>query len=184
MKRLVSLPILFLFLISTFSLAYAWAQEPPERPLRMRIRGMLEELNLTEQQREEMAKLRLENQKEMIKLRADLRLLQLDLETLLDAKEPDKAKVYAQIDKINNLSNEMTKKRIDFSLKTRAILTPEQWEKMKHLRKPLYGRRMFLRQRDRFKPLHGHSRMLFRQRDRRHLPRLRERPFWPRRWEE
>ena len=183
MKRLVSLPILSIFLIATFCLANAWAQEPPERPLRTRIRGMLEEIKLTEQQREEMAKLRLENQKEMIKLRADLRLLQLDLETLLDTKEPDKAKVYAQIDKINNLSNEMTKKRIDFSLKRRAILTPEQWEKMKHLRKPLYGWRMFLRQRERLKPLHG-RRMLFRQRERRHLPGLEERQLFHRRWEE
>ncbi len=183
MKRLVSLPILFLFLISTFSLANARAQEPPERPLRTRIRVMLEEINLTEQQREELAKQRLENQKEMIKLRADLRLLQFDLTTLLDTKEPDKAKVYAQIDKINNLRNEMTKKWIDYSLKRRTILTPEQWEKMKHLRKPLYGRRMFLRQRDRFEPFHG-RRMLFRQRDRRLLPRLEERHFFHRKWEQ
>ncbi|MDH5714726.1 MAG: Spy/CpxP family protein refolding chaperone [Candidatus Aminicenantes bacterium] len=183
MKKLASISILSLFLIATLCLANAWAQEPPERPLRTRIRGMLEEIKLTEQQREDMAKLRLENQKEMIKLRADLRLLQLDLSTLLDAKEPDKAKVYAQIDKINNLRNEMTKKRIDYSLKRRAILTPEQWEKIKDLRKPIHGRRMLLRHRDQLKPIHG-RRMLFRQREHRLLPRLRERPFWPRRWEE
>ncbi len=183
MKKLASLPILSLFLIATLCLAYAWAQESPERPLRTRIRGMFEEINLTEQQKEELAKLRLENHKEMIKLRADLRVLQLDLATLLDAKEPDKTKVYAQIDKINNLSNEITKKHIDFSLKTRAILTPEQWEKMKHLRKPLYCRRMFLRQRDRFMPLQG-RRMLFRQRDRWLLPRLEDWQPSERRWEQ
>jgi len=164
MKRALSISILSLFLIGTFFLAYAMAQEPPERPLR--IKGMFEEIKLTEQQREELAKLRLDNQKEMIKLRADLRVLHLDLEALLDAKELDKAKVYAQIDQINNLRNEMTKKRIDFSLKTRTILTPEQWEKIKHLREPLPARRM-----------------LFRQRERRLLPRLKERPLLQRRWE-
>jgi len=168
MKRALSISILSLFLIGTFCLATAWAQEPPERPLRTRIRGMFEEINLTEQQREELTKLRLENQKEMIKLRADLKVLQLDLKTLLDAKEPDKAKVYAQVDKINNLRNEMTKKRIDFSLKTRTILTPEQWEKMKHLRKKAPFSRM----------------MLHKQRGRRFLPRLKGRHPWGRGWEQ
>ena len=167
MKRALLIPILSLFLIGTFFLATAWAQEPPERPLRMMLQGRFQEISLTDQQREELDKLRLEHQKEMVKLRADLQVLQLDLETLLDAKEPDKTKVYALIDKINNLRNEMTKKRIDFSLKRRTILTPEQWEKLKHLKKPLHPRRMF-----------------FRQRDRHHFPRLRGRWHWGRRWEE
>jgi len=183
MKKLVSIPILSLFMVSTICLACAWAQEPLERPLRMRVRGMFGEINLTDQQKEEMAKLRLENEKEMIKLRADLRVLQLDLKTLLDAKEPDKAKVYAQIDKINNLRNEMTKKRIDFSLKRRAILTPEQWEKIKHLKEPLLGRRMLLRERGRFNYFHS-RRMLHGQRGRWLLPRLKERWHWGRGWEQ
>ena len=183
MKKSASIPILSLFLICFFCLASAWAQEPPERPLRVKIRGMLNEINLTEQQREELTKLRLENQKEMIKLRADLRVLQLDLKTLLDAKEPDKTKVYAQVDKINNLRNEMTKKRIDFSLKTRTILTPEQWEKIKHLKEPLLGRRILLRERGRFNYFHS-RRMLLQQRGRWFLPRLKGRHPWGRGWEQ
>jgi Spy/CpxP family protein refolding chaperone len=109
---------------------------------------LIKELNLTDQQKDELAKLRLENQKEMIRLRADLEILHIDLETLLDEKEPDKTKIYAQLDKINEISNEMSKKHIDFVLKRRAIFTPEQWDKIKNMMKHHEVPQMLHRQKD------------------------------------
>jgi len=139
-------------------MSYVWAQEPGERQMRRPperpFERMHRELNLTDQQMDELAKLRLENQKEMIKLRADLRVLQLDLKTLLNEKEPNTAKAYAQLDKINKLRNELSKNRIDFDLKRRAIFTPEQWDKIKNLRKYPFARRMLHRQKDR-RPIRG-----------------------------
>jgi len=135
MKKTLSISILSLFLVATFCLTLAWAQEETEKPIKKirerRIEKVVEKLELTDQQKEELSKLRLENQKEMIKLRAELQTLQLDLKALLEPREPDKAKVNALIDKISTLRNEMMKKRIDFSLKKRAIFTDEQWEKMR-----------------------------------------------------
>jgi Spy/CpxP family protein refolding chaperone len=139
MKKILPIPIIFLFLITTICMSYVWAQEKGEREMRRPpeppFEKMIRELNLTDQQKNELDKLRLENQKEMIRLRADLEILHIDLETLLDEKEPDKAKIYAQLDKINDLRNEMSKKHIDFVLKRRAIFTPEQWDKIKNLMK-------------------------------------------------
>jgi Spy/CpxP family protein refolding chaperone len=150
-------------------MSYVWAQEPGEREMRRPpeppFEKMRKELNLTDQQMDELAKLRLENQKEMVKLRADLEVLQIDLEILLDEKEPDKAKVYAQLDKINKLRNELSKNRIDFALKRRAILTAEQWDKLKNLRKHF-----------------GIPHMLRRQKDRRPFPGLMEKQTRERRW--
>lgn len=168
MKKIVTISIISLFLVGVFYLAFAQEkeQEQIERPLRRieerRIEKIFKEINLTEEQKEQLSKLRLEHQKEMIKLRAELQTLQLDLKPLLEPKEPDKAKVYAQIDKINKLRNEMAKKRIDFSLKRRAILTEEQWNKIKD-RKSSFGfdrwHRRFPRARRFFPRLRG-SRMM------------------------
>ena len=139
MKRIVTISIITLFLIGTLSLAYIWAQEEAEKPIKRirekRIEIVREEINLTDQQREEMRKLRAEYQKEMIKLNAELKILRLELQELLEPKEPDKDKIYAHIDKMNNLRTEMSKKRVDFLLKMRTIFTPEQWEKMKKSRR-------------------------------------------------
>jgi Spy/CpxP family protein refolding chaperone len=153
MKKILPIPIIFLFLITTICMSYVWAQEKGEREMRRPpeppFEKMIKELNLTDQQKDELAKLRLENQKEMIRLRADLEILHIDLETLLDAKEPDKAKIYAQLDKINEIRNEMSKKHIDFILKRRAIFTPEQWDKIKNLLKHHEVPQMLHRQKDR-----------------------------------
>jgi protein CpxP len=135
MKKMILISILSLFLFGTLCMTFAQEQKATERPLKRireeRIVRVFNDLNLTQQQKDELAKLRLENRKEMIKLRADLQILQLDLQTLLEPREPDKAKVYAKLDEINKLKNEMEKMRIKNSLKRRAILTDEQWNKIK-----------------------------------------------------
>jgi Spy/CpxP family protein refolding chaperone len=158
MRKTLLIPIIFIFLITTSCLSYVWAQEPVERQMRrppeLPFERMHKELNLTDQQMDELAKLRMENQKEMIKLRADLRILQLDLKTLLNEKEPDTAKVYAQLDRINKLRNEISKNRIESDLKRRTVFTPEQWDKIKNLRKYPIARRMLNRQNDR-RPIRG-----------------------------
>ncbi len=142
-------------------------ERPPKRIREERVVRVFRDINLTEKQKDEMAKLGLENRKEMIKLRAELQTLQLDLQELLKPREPDKAQVYAQLDKINKLRNEIAKMRIEHSLKRRAILTEEQWNTLKKSR-------MF----HHFDSLHQKY-----PRDRRFLPRFRDRHFFDRSWE-
>jgi Spy/CpxP family protein refolding chaperone len=142
-------------------------EKPPKRIREERVVSVFKDLNLTEKQKDELAKLGLENRKELIKQRAELQTLQLDLQALLEPREPDEAKVYAQLDKINKLRNEMAKMRIDNSLKRRAILTEEQWDTLKKSRRFNH-----------FDRLHQKY-----PRDRRFLPRFRDGRFMERRWE-
>jgi Spy/CpxP family protein refolding chaperone len=171
MKKIMLISILSLFLFGILCMTFAQEQEATERPLKRireeRIVRVFNDLNLTEKQEDELAKLRLENRKEMIKLRAELQTLQLDLQALLEPREPDKAKVYAQLDKINKLKNEMAKMRIENSLQRRAILTDEQWNKIKKSRRFHHF--------DRFDQQSQGARHLF--------PRFRDGRFMERRWE-
>jgi Spy/CpxP family protein refolding chaperone len=171
MKKIIIISIASLFFVGLLFMTFAQEQEatekPPKRIREERIVRVFKDLNLTEKQKDELAKLRLENSKEMIKLRAELQTLQLDLQELLEPREPDKVKVYAQLDKINKLRNEMAKMRMENSLKRRDILTEEQWDTLKKSRRFHH-----------FDSLHQKY-----PRDRRFLPRFRDRYFFDRRWE-
>jgi Spy/CpxP family protein refolding chaperone len=171
MKKIIIISIASLFLVGLLYMTFAQEQEatekPPKRMREERVARVFKDINLTEKQKDELAKLGLENRKEMVKLRAELQILQLDLQALLEPREPDKAKVYAQLDNINKLRNEMAKMRIEHSLKRRAILTEEQWDT--------------LRKSGRFHHFDGLHQEY--PRDRHFLPRFRDRRFMERRWE-
>ena len=171
MKKIIIISVTSLFLVGLLYMVFAQEQEatekPPKRIREERVVRVFKDLNLTEKQKDELVKLGLENRKELIKQRAELQTLQLDLQALLEPREPDKAKVYAQLDKINKLRNEMAKMRIDNSLKRRAILTEEQWDTLKKSRRFNH-----------FDSFHQKY-----PRDRRFLTRFRDRRFMERRCE-
>jgi len=83
-------------------------------------------LKLTTDQQKAMQELRLQHRKELVPLRGDLELLEIDLQTAMTADKPDLAKINALVDKIAKARAEVEKKRIALRFKLRDQLTPEQ----------------------------------------------------------
>lgn len=93
----------------------------------------MEQLNLSEEQREKLNTLRADHQKEM---RYENNLLQeknARLSTLLSAPERDETAVNNTIDQIAEMKAGLMKKRIAHQEEAKTILSPEQIDKMETL---------------------------------------------------
>jgi Spy/CpxP family protein refolding chaperone len=95
------------------------------------MRRRLEALDLSETQRKKLADIRDQHAKAAINGRASMQLAQLDLRKLLRADKPDVGAVERQIDKIASLRATLDKNRVTGMLDARAVLTPEQLEKLR-----------------------------------------------------
>lgn len=89
-----------------------------------------ERLNLTQEQREKIAQLRLSFQEETLDLRNQLQKKGIELQKLWLEENPDKNKIYSILDEIARIRAEINKKLVDYLLELKKILTPEQLEKI------------------------------------------------------
>lgn len=131
----------------------AFAQDnpaaPADRPMRMMDgsgRGIAtgylrlkEELGLTDEQIAKLQDIRLQGQKEMIQVQADMRLKRLELAELMRVRGNDAA-VKAKSAEIQTLLNEMAVMRTSHRLAHRAVFTDAQWLKVSRLRGTMQGR--------------------------------------------
>lgn len=102
----------------------------------------LTKLNLTDAQKKTMREMRLQQQKELIPLRADLQTRKLDLRGEMMAEKPNMARINALVDGIAKTRAEMEKKQIAMRFKLRDQLTPEQikiWDEHKEKRMQRFG---------------------------------------------
>ncbi len=83
-------------------------------------------LDLTAEQQEQIDQLYLENQKEMLPLKNELREKKARLRTLNTSANYDKNAVNSLIDEIGELRTNMTKKRTAHRQEIRSLLTDEQ----------------------------------------------------------
>jgi len=93
---------------------------------------MCKELNLTEEQQQKMHDLRVEHQKAVIPLLADIKLAKLDIEELVRKGDTSK-KLDAAIKKVNNLRAKHFELQIRHRIEVGQILTDEQkavWQKL------------------------------------------------------
>lgn len=95
---------------------------------------VIEKLKLTDDQRKAFDEILLEHKEKLIDLRANLEKAELPMHALMDAEQPDEAKILAQIDKTVQARAELEKANARFLLALRAKLTPEQWKLMKEMR--------------------------------------------------
>ena len=98
------------------------------RQLAMRLAG----LDLTASQREKLRDLHEGQARKAIQRRADMALARLDLHRLMRADKVDAAAVNAQIDKLARLHAEAMKSAFETHMLARAVLTPEQLEKLRN----------------------------------------------------
>jgi Spy/CpxP family protein refolding chaperone len=93
------------------------------------------ELGLSDQQAGELKKMWSDERKESVRRRADLRIARMELEELLDAPTVDEKAVAAKVKAVTDLQAAELKSRTDRRLAVKRILTPEQQQKMKELRR-------------------------------------------------
>jgi len=96
---------------------------PADRPKREAI---MEKLQLTDQQKDQMAKLRTQFQKSNEELASKLRLNRIDLRDLLQADKPDKAAVQKNVTASSDIQQKMKLNLVDHLFAVREILTPQQ----------------------------------------------------------
>jgi len=119
---------------------------PPMRGRMHRARMMMEQLNLTETQRNRLEEIRDRHRRKAIATRADLGIVRLDLRGQMRSGKPEQARIDALIDRIAALRADLQKVRVASMLEARTVLTVEQQKKLRELRRerhrPLPTRRM------------------------------------------
>jgi periplasmic protein CpxP/Spy len=103
------------------SVMFRWWNEPK----------MVEKLKLTEDQRKQFDQILEMHSEKLIDLKANLEKAELPMHTLMDAEQPDEAKIMAQIDKLVAARAALEKANASFLLAIRAKLTPDQWKQLK-----------------------------------------------------
>jgi protein CpxP len=73
----------------------------------------------------------------LVDLRADLEKKELELRPLVDADQPDEAKVSAQIDQVVAARGRLEKEATMMNLDIRRVLTVDQWKKLKEYQQQL-----------------------------------------------
>ncbi len=84
-----------------------------------------EQLKLTDAQKDQMHKLRVENQKKCIPLTASLKLAQIDLEELIQGDAPQK-KIDEAVKKVNGIRSKLFSQRTRHRIDMAKVLTKEQ----------------------------------------------------------
>ena len=118
---------LFVFLLVFIAGSFSYAQH-------QRLLLLSEKLNLAPEQEKEIRDLQLNFEKEKIRLKADLKIVRLELEDLLIEDRPVKREVYRKIEQMGDLRVKLQKNRVDKRLAIKEILTPEQFEKLQTLK--------------------------------------------------
>lgn len=100
-----------------------------------------EQLGLSEKQVADLKAIRWNQRKSVIKKRADIQIAHVEFEELLDQEKVDFGKVKAKITEIGDLEQDMRLSRLSSIQKAHKVLTTEQLEKAKTLKK-IPGRKM------------------------------------------
>jgi len=100
--------------------------------------------DMTPEQLEKMDALRTALVKEMLPLRTDLRVNNIELDALWRADEPDAKKIIAKVKEIGNIREKIEVARINHQFDMRKLMTPEQRKAMKKMgmRPGMMGRGM------------------------------------------
>lgn len=88
------------------------------------------ELGLSDDQIKKIEDLIYQADKEKIDIQNELQKGRLEMQHLMSSDKPSEAAVFAQIEKVGAIQVKMKKNRVGLMLKVRAMLTPEQWEKL------------------------------------------------------
>lgn len=92
-------------------------------------------LELSAEQRTKLESLNLERSKKMAQLRADLKVARLDLRAALRQDNPGPAQVKAGVAAVNKARSLILESKVNHRLKVNNVLTPEQRNKLREMRR-------------------------------------------------
>ncbi len=90
-------------------------------------------VGLNDEQIDSIQKLKYKADEARIDIEYKIKKERLELQRLMDGDKPDKARILKQLDKLGVLNTQAMKNRIGLMLDIRALMTPQQWEKMEQL---------------------------------------------------
>lgn len=93
-----------------------------------------EKLKLSDKQIKQLETIGRDGRKQMVKLHAELELLNIDLEPIIGAKTFDRKAAEAVIDKMEGVRAKMAKQRITMLLDMREVLSQSQYLKLKEIK--------------------------------------------------
>ena len=100
---------------------------------RMSMRGkMMEALNLTEQQKVQMEKLRTDLEKNQVGVQGKIAVLRVELKELFQAENPDRSAIEKKMKEVSDLQHQLKINGLDHLFAVKGILTPDQqkiWKK-------------------------------------------------------
>ncbi len=95
---------------------------------------MAQQLGITDQQKKQMDDIFLQHRLKLIDLNANLEKQETLLHPMIEADQPDEAKILSQIDAVAQARAELEKANARMLFDIRKTLTPEQWQKLKAMR--------------------------------------------------
>ncbi|MCL5031247.1 MAG: Spy/CpxP family protein refolding chaperone [Bacteroidetes bacterium] len=119
-------------------------KRPPQGMMMHRM-DLMKKLNLTEQQKDKIADLRISFQKKMVDLRADLKKNKLDLQGLKVKGDLNRDGVIAAVEKINKSRDAISLAVANHLLDVYQVLTPEQQKTWKEEAPLFKGMRQSMR---------------------------------------
>lgn len=106
---------------------------------------LAQQLNLTDQQKKQMDDVYLQSRLKLIDLHANLEKQETLLQPMIEADQPDEAKILSQIDAVAQARAELEKANAHMLFDIRKTLTADQWQKLKTLHAE---RKVFVMHRD------------------------------------
>jgi Spy/CpxP family protein refolding chaperone len=95
---------------------------------------MAQKLGITDSQKKQMDDIFLQHRLKLIDLNANLEKQETLLHPMIEADQPDEAKILAQIDAVAQARAELEKANARMLFEVRKALTPDQWQKLKAMR--------------------------------------------------
>ncbi|MBO8151887.1 MAG: Spy/CpxP family protein refolding chaperone [Candidatus Marinimicrobia bacterium] len=128
MKKLMVAALIVVVVIGAFAQPMKMKKGVPEKMIEERC--LCEELQLTDEQVTKLDEIQKKYQKEVIKLRAELKLANLELKELVE-KEASQKDIQKALDKVNNLRAKMLSLRVNKRLEIGKVLTDKQKKLLK-----------------------------------------------------
>lgn len=94
---------------------------------------VVNELQLTQEQINQLEKAFIDHRLKLINLQATLEVGEIKLEALLEEDRPDEARVVAQIDQVTSARGSLEKENAMMMLGVRRVLSIEQWKKLQEI---------------------------------------------------
>ncbi|MBN2494019.1 MAG: periplasmic heavy metal sensor [Deltaproteobacteria bacterium] len=119
-------------------------------PGKAMMKKVMREVGLSEQQIGKIQALQYEADRARIDIRHELQKARLELQRLMEQDKPNKKEIFTQIERIGAIELQLKKNRLGLMLDIRALVSPEQWDKLELLREERRVHRRERRTRRRF----------------------------------